>query len=211
MNADESPSTVPLVDAHFHLDLLPDPAAIAREIEAAQIHTIAVTNSPSVFFHTRTLAKGRRFLHPAVGLCQGTGTFTQLVDTNFYAENRSLRTIRSNCGLLPVPPGRGFRSFLPAADFLLFLPVFRFLAFFAPRATFSLPGETEAGSAGAQPDQGITRPTVRQGCILHAAPDHVAGPGAYFFLHPTLDTGAHASENAAGLPPEVRLPASQLT
>ena len=68
MNADQSSSAVPLVDAHFHLDLFPDPAAMARGIEAARIHTIAVTNAPSVFFHTRALAEGCRFLHPAVGL-----------------------------------------------------------------------------------------------------------------------------------------------
>ena len=68
MKADQCPSVVPLVDAHFHLDLFPYPAAIAREIEAAHIHTIAVTNAPSVFFHTRTLTEGCRFLHPAVGL-----------------------------------------------------------------------------------------------------------------------------------------------
>src|SRR5215213_7059021 len=34
----------------------------------------------------------------------------------------------------------------------------------------SLPGETEAGSAGEQPDRGIARPTVRQGCILSCGP-----------------------------------------
>ncbi len=68
MNADQPPSAVPLVDAHFHLDLFPDSAAVAREIEAAQVHTVAVTNAPSVYFHTRALAEGRRFLHPAVGL-----------------------------------------------------------------------------------------------------------------------------------------------
>ena len=61
-------ANVPLVDAHFHLDLFPDPAAVARELEAAQIHTIAVTNTPSVFFHTFALAQGCRYLHPAVGL-----------------------------------------------------------------------------------------------------------------------------------------------
>jgi TatD DNase family protein len=68
MSADESSSVAPLVDAHFHLDLSPDPAAMAHEIEATQIHTIAVTNAPSVFFHTRALSQGCRFLHPAVGL-----------------------------------------------------------------------------------------------------------------------------------------------
>jgi putative transposase len=92
--------------------------------------------------------------HDAPELCQGTGTFTQLVDTNCYAQNRSLRTVRSNRGLLPAPPGRGFPSLLPAADFLLTLPALSFLASSSKRATFSLPGETEAGSAGAQPTKG---------------------------------------------------------
>jgi TatD DNase family protein len=57
-----------LVDAHCHIDLFPDPAALVREIEQAAIHTIAVTNTPSVFFHTQALAAGCRYVHPAVGL-----------------------------------------------------------------------------------------------------------------------------------------------
>jgi hypothetical protein len=86
--------------------------------------------------------------------CQGTRTFTQLVDTNLYAQNRLLRTARSNRGLLPAPPGRGLRSLLPAAELFLVFPAFGFLASFATGATFPLPGETEAGSAGAQPTKG---------------------------------------------------------
>ncbi|MBY0587159.1 TatD family hydrolase [bacterium] len=58
----------PLVDAHFHLDLFPDPASLVREIEGAQIHTIAVTNAPSVFRHTQELCSTTTFLHPAAGL-----------------------------------------------------------------------------------------------------------------------------------------------
>jgi len=57
-----------LVDAHFHLDLLPDPPRIAVEAEASHIHVIAVTNAPSVFFHTLALSTGKQFIHPAVGL-----------------------------------------------------------------------------------------------------------------------------------------------
>lgn len=58
----------PLVDAHCHVDLYPSPEALVREIEAAAVHTVAVTNAPSVFFHTRDLAAGCRYVHPAVGL-----------------------------------------------------------------------------------------------------------------------------------------------
>lgn len=57
-----------LSDAHCHLDLFPDPRALARSIEARRIHTIAVTNAPSVFEHTRRLAEGYVFVHPALGL-----------------------------------------------------------------------------------------------------------------------------------------------
>ena len=61
-----------------------------------------------------------------------------------------------------------------------------------------LPGETEAGSAGEQPDQGITRPTVRQGCISTRAPPTqvVRGPGGF----PPLDTGVHAWKTLLPLP-----------
>jgi TatD DNase family protein len=57
------------VDAHCHVDLYgKDEAAVIDEIEHRRVHTIAVTNAPSVFFHTREVARGRKYLHPAVGL-----------------------------------------------------------------------------------------------------------------------------------------------
>lgn len=57
------------VDAHCHVDLYGnDEAAVVEEIERRRIHTIAVTNAPSVFFHTRDVARGRKYLHAAVGL-----------------------------------------------------------------------------------------------------------------------------------------------
>lgn len=58
-----------LVDVHCHVDLYgKDEAMVLEEIEHRRIHTIAVTNAPSVFFHTRDLAESRNYLHPAVGL-----------------------------------------------------------------------------------------------------------------------------------------------
>jgi len=57
-----------LVDTHCHLDLYPDPPALLRRIEAAGVQTIAVTNAPSVFFHTDQLTAQSRFVRPALGL-----------------------------------------------------------------------------------------------------------------------------------------------
>lgn len=57
-----------LVDTHCHLDLYPDPAALAARCEAAGVYTIAVTNTPSVFEHTEALSRGARYVRPALGL-----------------------------------------------------------------------------------------------------------------------------------------------
>ncbi len=55
-------------DTHFHLDLMPEPEKIADQIEQQQIYTIAVTNSPSVFFFTEKIASNKMFIRPALGL-----------------------------------------------------------------------------------------------------------------------------------------------
>ncbi len=64
-NLDES---LAVVDAHCHVDLYPDPAAVVAQAEALRIHTIAVTNAPSVFTFTRTLTTNCKYVHPAAGL-----------------------------------------------------------------------------------------------------------------------------------------------
>lgn len=56
------------VDAHCHLDLYLNPAAVAAGAEAARTYTIAVTNAPSVFARTEQLARGKRFVRAAAGL-----------------------------------------------------------------------------------------------------------------------------------------------
>jgi TatD DNase family protein len=63
-----APDMPALVDAHFHLDLLPHPERLVRDIERDRVYTIAVTNAPSVFFHTRELCRGTKFVRAAVGL-----------------------------------------------------------------------------------------------------------------------------------------------
>jgi TatD DNase family protein len=57
-----------LVDVHCHVDLFPVPFEFAKSIQQERVHTIAVTNAPSVFEHTERLASGNPYLHPAVGL-----------------------------------------------------------------------------------------------------------------------------------------------
>jgi len=56
------------IDTHFHLDLCTNPQELAQEIERANIYTIAVTNTPSVFDFTYQLSKDKKFLRAALGL-----------------------------------------------------------------------------------------------------------------------------------------------
>lgn len=56
------------VDAHCHVDLFPSPADLVAEADAERVLTIAVTNAPFVFDHTRELARRSAFVHPALGL-----------------------------------------------------------------------------------------------------------------------------------------------
>lgn len=57
-----------LIDAHCHLDLYPDPAAVLATIEQRGIYTIAVTNAPVVFPACQALVSTSRFVRPALGL-----------------------------------------------------------------------------------------------------------------------------------------------
>jgi TatD DNase family protein len=56
------------VDVHCHVDLFEDPRRIVEEADTHSVHTIAVTNAPSVYPHTESLARGSQFVRPAVGL-----------------------------------------------------------------------------------------------------------------------------------------------
>jgi TatD DNase family protein len=61
-------SAHPTLDTHFHLDLSTSPADVVRQIEAARVYTIAVTNAPSVFPQTERLTQGSKYVRPALGL-----------------------------------------------------------------------------------------------------------------------------------------------
>lgn len=56
------------VDAHCHFDLFPDPGATLQEAEKNRVYSIAVTNTPSVFETMQRLARGLRYVRPALGL-----------------------------------------------------------------------------------------------------------------------------------------------
>lgn len=57
-----------LVDTHFHADLQKDPAAVIADCESRGIYTIAVTNAPSVFDHTKALTVTTKYVRAALGL-----------------------------------------------------------------------------------------------------------------------------------------------
>jgi TatD DNase family protein len=44
------------------------PEGIANKIESQEIYTIAVTNSPTVFFYTEKLTSDKKYIRPALGL-----------------------------------------------------------------------------------------------------------------------------------------------
>jgi len=55
-------------DTHFHLDLMESPEEIVNKIENQEVYTIAVTNSPTVFFYTEKLAVGKKYVRAALGM-----------------------------------------------------------------------------------------------------------------------------------------------
>ncbi|WP_236979695.1 Qat anti-phage system TatD family nuclease QatD [Membranihabitans maritimus] len=79
-------------DTHFHLDLMSEPEKVANEIERQQVYTIAVTNSPSVFFFTERVTSNKKFIRAALGLHpelaaerhKEIAKFSELIDKTRY-------------------------------------------------------------------------------------------------------------------------------
>ena len=61
-------ATAQWVDFHCHLDLYPDPQAIATETEQTAVHTLTVTTVPRAWLHEREMFAGLKFVRPALGL-----------------------------------------------------------------------------------------------------------------------------------------------
>lgn len=57
-----------LHDTHYHLDLSDNPKEMVLNIERAKVYTIAVTNTPSVFFYTQEITKNSKYVRAALGL-----------------------------------------------------------------------------------------------------------------------------------------------
>lgn len=67
-----------LIDTHCHIDLYPDYIQLVNETEHAQVYTIAVTNTPSVFRQCLALTDKKQYIRTAVGL------HPQLVDKRHH-------------------------------------------------------------------------------------------------------------------------------
>lgn len=57
-----------MIDFHCHLDLYPDPVEIANDCERRGLHILSVTNTPSAWHGTRSLATGSSRILTALGL-----------------------------------------------------------------------------------------------------------------------------------------------
>ncbi|MHA7133779.1 Qat anti-phage system TatD family nuclease QatD [Oerskovia turbata] len=57
-----------MIDFHCHLDLYPDPEAVADELERRGVGVLSVTTTPAAWAGTARLAKGRPMIRTALGL-----------------------------------------------------------------------------------------------------------------------------------------------
>lgn len=64
-----------------------DPEALVKQIETNKCYTIAVTNSPSVFFYSRSLSLGTKYLRAALGF------HPELVSERYYELPKYLELI----------------------------------------------------------------------------------------------------------------------
>lgn len=56
-----------MIDFHCHLDLYPDPVAVADEIERRRVGVLSVTTTPAAWAGTVRLARGRPSIRTALG------------------------------------------------------------------------------------------------------------------------------------------------
>ena len=57
-----------MIDFHAHLDLYPDPHAVARECVARDLYVLSVTTTPSAWPGTAALTRGAPRIRTALGL-----------------------------------------------------------------------------------------------------------------------------------------------
>lgn len=98
-----------LVDTHCHVDLYPDAVPVLAAAASHRVLVVAVTNAPSVYFHTKRLAEHCPFLLPAAGL------HPELVATHGHELDRLLPLLEGTqfvgeVGLDYVTPDQGLRE-----------------------------------------------------------------------------------------------------
>lgn len=88
-------TTMTFLDTHCHIDLFENPEQIVSIAEKNQVYTIAVTNAPSVFFYTKKICEGKKYVKAALGLhpelaaqkAHELPKFCELIDdTNYIGE-----------------------------------------------------------------------------------------------------------------------------
>jgi TatD DNase family protein len=57
-----------VIDFHCHLDLYPDPHAVCDECARREMYVLSVTTTPSAWYGTSALAKGKKRIRTALGL-----------------------------------------------------------------------------------------------------------------------------------------------
>lgn len=68
MTSAEHGTTPVKVDFHCHLDLYPDPHAVAAQAQTSQVAVLSVTTTPTAYEGTAALAHGRPMVRTALGL-----------------------------------------------------------------------------------------------------------------------------------------------
>jgi len=57
-----------VIDAHCHLDLYPDPVAVAKEAVKRRVYVVSVTTTPAAWSGTKKLAEGHKSIVTALGM-----------------------------------------------------------------------------------------------------------------------------------------------
>ncbi|MEM9084244.1 MAG: TatD family hydrolase, partial [Planctomycetota bacterium] len=57
-----------MIDVHCHLDLYPDPGAVAREVVKNGVFVVSVTTTPAAWSGTKKLAAGHESIVTALGM-----------------------------------------------------------------------------------------------------------------------------------------------
>jgi len=183
-----------MLDSHCHLDLYPEPSAVADRAEAAGVFTIMVTNLPSAYERSRSHVGGRRRVRLALGfhplLAEQHGSerdkFQKLMrDTSFIGE----------VGLDFSPEGRATANLqIESFEFVL-------------RTLAHEPKFISIHSRGAEARViELLRAAHRSPVVLHwyagpiAVLEHAVSDGHYFSVNPAMIRSKRGQKVIAAIP-----------